>query len=299
MTAVDGGLAVAFPGQGVDAAAAQAVLRDHAGHPLVDQLAAHFGADEWSSLDFGDTRVSQPCTFLGGLLNAWERVPAGRADLVIGHSLGEITAATFAGAIDPAAALALVIRRGEVCHHAQTQRPGAMVAVMGVDPAGVEWARRLAVARTRLVLEVAAVNGPRQTVLSGDADAVAEATRIVAELQGIAQVLPIGGAFHSPLMLDALPAFEQAVAETEIVDPGVPLLSSVDGQLHLSGAGLASLFVRALLLPVRWLDATTAVVATGVEEAWDAGPGRTLHKLARRGGVLRFVDEPVGQEVST
>jgi [acyl-carrier-protein] S-malonyltransferase len=284
---------VAFPGQGVAQPAVRVTLRRHDRHPLVRRLAGIVG-DDWEQLDLLDTRNSQPCTFVAGLVAA-QAVDIDRVPITMGHSLGEITALAFAGVVSSEAGLELVRRRGEACQAVQSRHPGAMAAVMGLEPMVVEWLRRRAGARSGGVLDVAAVNGPRQIILSGHRQAVDEVVRLVGEHQGLAQVLPIGGAFHCGLMDDALAPFGDAVAQVTLSDPLVSVLSTVDCQVHLRGEDFRPLLVQALVLPVRWHEALCVVRERGIERGWDAGPGETLAKLGRRTKLVQFVDHPTAK----
>jgi [acyl-carrier-protein] S-malonyltransferase len=288
-------VALAFPGQGVSATAIRSALAHNEDDSLVRLLRERLNVDEWSSLDLLDTRASQPCTYVCSLIAA-RGAPREDVRLVVGHSLGEITATVYAGAITPGDGLNLVIRRAELCHDRQTHRAGAMVAVMGLDHLTLEWVRRLAAANGG-VLEFAALNSPRQAVLSGDVARVDDVVTLVQEHEGIAQVLPIGGAFHSGHMRDAVSDFREAVEGLELGELAVPVLSTIDCALHLEAQSLARNLVRGLVLPVRWLEALHAVKEFGIDEAWDCGPGSTLAKLGRHTGVLPF--RPIPQPAET
>jgi [acyl-carrier-protein] S-malonyltransferase len=277
---------IAFPGQGNKKDATVAALRRHGEHPLVREFLA--GAEP-ESLDLGDTSVSQPATYAAGIASAQEAFSVTGVPVVLGHSLGELTAAAFAGVLDPHDGFALAQRRGEICHAQQSVRAGAMIAVMGTDVTGAEWLRRQAVARSGGVIEIAGLNGKRQTVLSGDVAAVEACVEVAKEIGAIVEVLPIGGSFHSPLMHGAIPKWREAVEAVEFRAPTVPFVSSVDGQAHDDPMQIRELVIRALLLPVRWLDAMRTVRALGVEQLWDAGPGTTLARLAKRESIVKFV----------
>ena len=254
-------------------------------------LADHLGTTDWESVDFEDTRVSQPSVFAAGIA-ATTTLRDDVIDAAFGHSLGEITAMTFAGALADEAAFSLVCNRAEICHRTQSAHPGQMVAVMGLDESMVEWARRSAIATTKGTIEVAAVNGRRQIVLSGDHDSVAAVISIVGELEGLSTVLPIQGAFHSPLMAPAVAPFRSAVEQTPFCRPRVPIVSAIDGVVYTEPQELASVVWRALLLPVRWWAALALARELDITSVYDAGPGTTLEKLARRGAPIRFKPVP-------
>lgn len=283
----------AFPGQGNKIDQTVDALRTHSGHPVVAEFLSRFAPDGPEELDLTDTSVSQPATYAAGIASA-ESASADPAavPVVLGHSLGELTAAGYGGVVDVWDGFALAVRRGEICRERQLASPGRMIAVMGTDLAGIEWLRRQAVGRTGGVLEVAGYNGSRQTVLSGDVEAVGAAVKVAAELGVLAEVLPIGGSFHSPLMLDAVPPWREAVEAVEFREPATTFVSTVDAQVHGDPVEIRELLVRALLMPVRWLDATHTVRALGVPALWDAGPATTLGKLGRREGVVKFVGRP-------
>ncbi len=281
---------VAFPGQGNARETARAGLQRQESHPLVRAaMKLVGGASAVLDLNLNDTAVAQPMTYALGLA-AVSSAGARDAPLAVGHSLGELTAAAFLGAVDPEEGLHLAARRGQICAEQQRRRPGAMAAVMGTDASGVEMLRRLVVGRTGAVLEIAGLNGRRQTVVSGDMSAMAELEATSAELGLLVNRLPIGGAFHSPLMVEAIEEWSGLLQAAGFRDTTVPLVSTVDAAVHTSGEEMRELLRRALLLPVRWAEALRTVVALGVDQLWDAGPGTTLARLARREGVVSFVD---------
>lgn len=281
---------VAFPGQAINRRAVDVVLDEHRETPLVRALFGRLGVDRAAQVDFADTRVGQPCTYVAGLLAAWRRFgPEARVPVVLGHSLGEMTALAFAGAIDPLEGLDLLFELGLVGHEQHLLRASALVVVMGLDASEVDWVCRLSVARTQAVLEVSGFNGPAQTILCGDAKAVASAADIARRCGAVVRMLPIRGAFHSSLMVDLLPRWRAAVDRVGFRAPQVPVVSSVDGQCRTEADGLWQLLTRWLLLPVRWSDAVAAARAAGASALWDAGPGEILRDISRRGSALEFV----------
>lgn len=287
---------VAFPGQGNKTVDVIAALRRNSNHPIVADFLGRSGGVDPDALDLGDTAILQPATYAASLASAeWTLGRGAPVPIVLGHSLGELTAAAFAGLIDATDGLALAVQRGRICAAQQRSRPGAMVAVMGTDLTGVEWLRRQAVGRSGAILEIAGLNGSRQTVLSGDLSAVRTAVAIAAELDLLAEILPVRGSFHSPLMLDAVDEWRSAVDAVSFRPGHAPLISTVDARAHTDPAEVRELLVRALLLPVRWLDALRAVRDAGITDLWDAGPGRTLERLARREGLATFMrlDQPL------
>ena len=280
--------ALAFPGQGIPLVDLAQTLHLH-DDDLLDTLAEMIGTRDWDRIDLADTRIAQPAIFTASLLSARSRLSPDAVHVVLGHSLGEISALAFAGVLAEEVALQLVHLRGELCA-GSASRSGKMVAIMNLEQDALEWVRRSAIAATGGVLEVAAVNGRSQVVLSGDPDTVDAAISACGDLGGIGAVLPIGGGFHSPLMYPVVAGLRDALAGVKFSPPRVPVLSTVDCRLRSANiAEERELLARSLVLPVRWHDAVKVVQALGVDRAVDAGPGQTLQKLGRRGGGLRFV----------
>lgn len=285
---------VVFAGQGVAPAAVRDTLAAHRDHWLVSALMEGLGGlsvESLESLDLADTRVSQPATYVAGLVGAEVRLGRGApVPVVLGHSLGEITALAYAGVLDPREGLELTFSRGRSCHAAQQRRPGAMVAITGLDLDEVELLRRQVVAEHRGVLEIAATNHGLQVVLSGDAAAVSALVDRVRGTTGRAAVLPIGGAFHSPLMVAAAEEWRGALTSLALSPGLIPTMSGIDARLHEDPEDFRELLARALVLPVRWADTLREVVRLGVRALWEAGPGRGLSALGRRGGIVSFVE---------
>jgi [acyl-carrier-protein] S-malonyltransferase len=278
-------LAVGFPGQGGDWRAAVEVLAAEAEHPLVAQLAERLGSDRWAELDGLDTRNAQPVVYVSGLVGPAAGFGDG-VDAVIGHSLGEITAAAWAGAIEPTAGLDLVVARAALGHEQHAGRPGAMAVVMRWTVAQVEWLRRDVLAHAPGVLDVAVVNSPEQVVLSGDQALVDQAVEAAVADGAVARFLPIGGAYHSPLMVPMLDAFRARVSRAVTAAPRLPLVSSTSARVVDGVEDLVEVLVRSLVLPVRRPEAAAALADLGVTQVIDGGPGDTLVRLGR------FLDRP-------
>ncbi len=281
--------AIGFPGQGGDWKAALRTLEAHPDDGLVGRLADALGTADWASLDQLDTRHSQPVVFVAGLVACRSAgVDADALTAVVGHSLGEITACCFAGAIEPHAGLDLVRTRAELGHAADADRPGAMVAVMRLPWAEVDWGRRAALATGPGVLEPAVANSDTQFVLSGDADVV---DRIVPALEaagGVTRRLPIGGAYHSPLLAGAVDRFAEAVARAVRSDPVVPVVASTTATPMRRAEDLAPTLSRSLVLAVDWPGTVDTLAGLGVRTALDAGPGEALVRLSRFAPAVPF-----------
>ncbi|MFI1918359.1 ACP S-malonyltransferase [Nocardia sp. NPDC020380] len=280
-------IGIVFPGQGTKHDLVEEALLRYRTHSLVQQLFATFGALEVDDLDLYDTAVSQPVTYALGIAAVETRFGSGvRLPVSFGHSLGELTAAACAGIIDVSSGFELALKRGRLCRDRNVHTPGAMVAVVATSLDEIEWLRRRALAETPGILEVAGINSRRQAVLSGDAPVVAKAVELAEEDCLRTELLPIGGAFHSPRMSAVLPAWRRAVAAVKFRPGHSPFLSTIDARRHTDPEEIRELLIRALLMPVRWSETMETARSAGITGLLDAGPGQTLLKLARRDPIM-------------
>jgi malonyl CoA-acyl carrier protein transacylase len=198
------------------------------------------------------------------------------ADVMAGHSLGEITALVHARALDAEDGLRLVAARGRFMQEAAEETgDGGMTAVRARED------NREAIAEVAAANDVAIANdnAPDQLVLSGAVDAL---DRVEAELKerGVrGKRLPVAGAFHSPLMQPAVEPFRAVVTEIEFGDPRVPVMSCVTAAPF---EDIPDQLVRALTEPVRWLDVVRALHERGVTEFVETGPGGVLTNLVKK-----------------
>lgn len=283
-------IVVTFPGQVFDAGVLASVLGPMADEPLVRRLADLLGTDQWATLDATDASIAGPCTLVAGLLTARRLVDRSRVGAAAGHSFGEITAVAFAGGMSDDDALGIVRKRGEVCREANRERPGQMIAVMGIEQNEVEWIRRVALATAGGILEFGGVNDRQQFVLTGDRHTVEAATELLAAAEALVVPLPIPGAFHSPIMQPGVAAFRERIDASPVAPLEFPVYSTIDLARHDHGADFRPLIAQALVMPVRWREVLHALRAAGFTTAVDAGPGETLHKLGRRSKLLRYLD---------
>ena len=273
--------ALAFPGQGGDWPAAMATLAARSADPLVVALADRLSTDRWNQLDPLDTRHAQPAVFVAGLVGAAAASARAHTCVALGHSLGEITAATWAGAMTPADGLDLVVARAALGHRAHRDRPSSMAVLMRWTHQDVEWLRRRILGRRDGILEIAVQNSPAQYVLTGDAELVAAAVALANDEGAVARLLPIDGAYHCQILVPELERYGAAVDAALTADPEVPVACSTDAGPWTTRVDLARVITRSLVLPVRWPDAIRAAVAAGAAQLVDAGPGSTLARLAR------------------
>ncbi len=205
-----------------------------------------------------------------------------RPDFVAGHSLGEYSALVAAGSLGFADALPLVRRRGQYMQEAVPAGLGAMAAVLGLEPSGVEAACREA-SRGEEVVEAANFNGPGQVVIAGHASAVARGSEI-AKAKGAKRViaLPVSAPFHCRLMQPAAARLAKDLEATSFRDLTTPLVTNVDARPVQSGAEARAALVRQVASPVRWEESVERLLSEGVDSFLEVGPGNVLTGLVRK-----------------
>ncbi|WP_426752691.1 type I polyketide synthase [Myxococcus sp. Y35] len=250
----------------------EAILKPHLERPLTEVLF------EDTTGVLNETRYTQPALValelaLANLLHAW----GVRAAAVLGHSVGEYAAAMYAGVLSPEAGLPLVAERARLMQ-ALPER-GAMLAVFA------EHARVAPFIAAHPRVSVAAINGPRNTVISGDArsiDAIAQALGA----EGIeSRRLNVSHAFHSPLMQPMAAEFERAVARVSLQKPKVPLISNLDGREVGDAITHAGYWSQHVLQPVRFAEGVQALLQRGVRVFLELGPKPSLSGFAREVAV--------------
>jgi [acyl-carrier-protein] S-malonyltransferase len=200
---------------------------------------------------------------------------------VAGHSLGEFTALVAADVIDFDSALVLVRERGRLMKENGTERPGGMLAVLGLDRDVVEGV--VADAAVMGVITVANANSPGQLVLSGESAALDRAAEL-ARARGATRVvrLPISIASHSPLMARAAAQFGEIVARLPLRQPRIPVVANITGQILTSADDIRKELADHILKPVQWTSSVVEMVARGSAEFLEIGPGQVLSGLIRR-----------------
>ncbi|WP_177154607.1 type I polyketide synthase [Actinosynnema pretiosum] len=281
----EGGVAFAFSGQGGDVVGATAELLRHdpvfaAAFADCDRLLPGARLRAAVEADAAELRTSarlaQPLllSFQHALTALW-RACGVEPTAVLGHSLGEYGAAVTAGVLDLGDALELVAERGALMD--ERGLPGVMSAVRAEADRVAE-----AVARARGQVEIAAVNGPRDVVVAGDADAVAEVVRLLGEDAGAVPV-PTTNPFHCAAVEPVLAPFGAALARRSFRAATLPILSAVDARHDglLDGPGYWRDQVR---LPVRFHDAVTRLLRTPPGAVLEIGPGAALTSASTRAG---------------
>jgi [acyl-carrier-protein] S-malonyltransferase len=219
------------------------------------------------------TAYAQPATYCASLAG-WSLLAPDRVDVLVGQSLGELTALAAAGAVDEACGLRLVALRGRLMERAaeEASGEGGMLALSVSREAGAALARGFG-------LSVANDNAPNQVVLSGERDWL-EVLAEEARATGVrTKLLPIPGAFHSSAMASAREEFRQALGRVPVREPRIPVFSCMSAApMDDPGRRLT----QALTNPVRWRETLVALRARGVKSFIEVGPGRVLAGLVRR-----------------
>jgi [acyl-carrier-protein] S-malonyltransferase len=264
--------ALLFPGQGSQTPE----MRETVERQRPDLLALaleEVGPDLFERAADG-TRWAQPAIYCAALAGARELDVD--ADVMAGHSLGEITALVAAGAVGAEDGLRLVAARGRLMQEAAEETgDGGMTAVRAREDNRDEIAQVAAEAG----VQIANDNAPDQLVLSGAVGALDEAEAQLQERGVRAKRLPVAGAFHSPLMEPAVEPFRGAVESVEIGEPRVPVYSCVTAEPF---DDIRRRLVEAITNPVRWLEVLRALDARGVTDFVETGPGRVLTNLVKK-----------------
>jgi [acyl-carrier-protein] S-malonyltransferase len=256
----DGGIerAVVFPGQGTVGEGIAGAARD-------------------AALDYiGDEAVPYQLSVFAGSVDLLYRLRGVgiEADLVAGHSLGEYAAAHAAGSVGLADGVRLVAERDRLMSEAARQNPGGMVALIGADPDDVAGAAE----ETGGIVVAANFNTPRQTVVSGQVDALEE---VAERVRGRKVRLDVSGAFHSPLMAEAAREMAELLGEVDLEEPEIPMIGATDGALLTTAEKVREALRNQMLSPVRWVAVVERLLDLGVREIFEAGEDGTLTRMLR------------------
>lgn len=223
------------------------------------------------------TDVTQPAVFLHSVILA--KVLGIEPDGVAGHSLGEFSALVAADVLSFEEGLSLVAKRAAAMQKACVAQPGAMAAIIGLEDSTIE---QICQAEQDVVV-AANYNCPGQLVISGANAAVDEACeKLKAAGARRALRLPVGGAFHSPLMEPARQELEAAIAEAAFTTPSCPVYQNVDAKPYTDAESIKQNLIAQLTAPVRWTQIVENMVADGFTTFTEVGPGNVLQGLVTK-----------------
>ncbi len=243
---------------------------------------------EGTADELKQTRVTQPAVFLHSVIRAICLGDEFKPDMVGGHSLGEFSALVAAGALDFADGLRLVHARALAMQKACEAAPSTMAAVIALPDATIEQICAEVSAEGNGVVVPANYNCPGQLVISGNVEAVnAACEKLKAAGAKRALVLPVGGAFHSPLMQPAKDELQQAIEQTQFHTPRCPIYQNVDAQAHTDAAEIKQNLIAQLTASVKWTQEVQNMIAAGATEFVECGPGKALQ------GMIAKIDRSV------
>ena len=228
--------------------------------------------------DLKQTKVTQPAVFLHSVV-AQRLMTVETPNMVAGHSLGEFSALVACGALRFEDALLLVSARAQAMQAACEANPGTMAAVLGLPDEQVD---EICKAQSGVVV-AANFNCPGQVVISGEIEAV-EAACVALKEAGARRALrlPVGGAFHSPLMAPAAEELKAAILKTEFRKPFCPIYQNVSAKAEKEPEIIRENLLKQLTAPVRWTQSVQNMIADGASEFYEFGPGDVLKGRIRK-----------------
>jgi [acyl-carrier-protein] S-malonyltransferase len=233
------------------------------------------GSDE----DLKQTKVTQPAIFLHSVILAKTMEDAFKPDMVAGHSLGEFSALVAAGALSFEDGLKLVLARAMAMQKACEKEPSTMAAILNLDDEVVE---KICSEIDGIVVP-ANYNCPGQLVISGSVDAVQTACEKLTEAGARrALILPVGGAFHSPLMEPAREELAEAINTTAINSPICPIYQNVNAQAVTNPEEIKQNLIAQLTAPVKWTQTMNNMIKNGATSVIEVGPGKVLQGLFKK-----------------
>lgn len=228
------------------------------------------------------TKITQPAIFIHSVA-AYFSLPDSQPDMVAGHSLGEFSALVANGTLRFEDALRLVSIRATAMQRACEQQPSSMAAVLALADEKVEEICREIQSATGEIVVPANYNCPGQLVISGSVDGVAKACEKMKEAGAKrALVLPVGGAFHSPLMASAREELSAAIAQTEFHTPRCPVYQNVVAAAVADPVEIKKNLIDQLTGAVKWTQSVLAMVNDGAGRFTECGPGKVLQGLVQK-----------------
>lgn len=235
---------------------------------------------EGTAEELKQTRVTQPAVFLHSVITAICMGDEFQPNMVGGHSLGEFSALVAAGALNFEDGLRLVFARAQAMQKACEVTPGTMAAIIALPDETIEATCAEVSAEGNGVVVPANYNCPGQLVISGNVDAVnAACEKLKAAGAKRALVLPVGGAFHSPLMQPAAEELQKAIEEVDFLTPRCPIYQNVDAQAHTDAAEIKKNLMAQLTASVKWTQEVNNMIEAGATEFTECGPGKALQGM--------------------
>ena len=243
---------------------------------------------EGSDEDLRQTRVTQPAIFLHSIVHC-QLSTILRPDMVAGHSLGEFSALVVAGAIGWEDGLRLVSQRAQAMQEACEMYPGAMAAVLGLPDDNVTEICQQVSSNSQspiansLIAVAANYNCPGQVVISGSLSGIEQACKTLKEAGAKRALrLPVGGAFHSPLMQPAAEHLRDAILSTTFRTPTCPIYQNVSAKAETNPQVIQQQVLQQPTSPVRWTQSVQQMIADGATHFYEFGPGDVLKGLIRK-----------------
>ena len=277
--------AYVFPGQGAQFPGMGKELYENNAQAkaLFDKANEILGFDitkimfEGTADELKQTKVTQPAVFLHSVILA--KVMGIEPASVAGHSLGEFSALVAAEVLSFEDGLRLVAKRAMAMQKCCESQPGGMAAILNLDDSVVEQV----CSEIDGVVVAANYNCPGQLVISGDDSSVDLACSKLKEAGARRALrLPVGGAFHSPLMEAARAELEEAIAQVEFKTPICPIYQNVDAKAQNDPEIIKANLIAQLTAPVRWTQIVKGMVADGMEQFVELGPGSVLQGLIKK-----------------
>lgn len=269
-----------FPGMGKELyeTSSKAKERFHQANEILgfDITKIMFGED---AAALKETKVTQPAIFLHATIQSESMGVTFKPEMVAGHSLGEFSALVAAGVLSFEEGLSLVSERALAMQEACNQSPGTMAAILGLEDEKVEAICK----EIEGIVIPANYNCPGQLVISGAVEAVENACEAFKEAGARrALLLPVGGAFHSPLMEPAKERLAKAIEQTTFKNPRCSVYQNVTARGTLDPEELRKQLVAQLTAPVKWTQSIQQMIADGATHFTEVGPGNVLQGLIKK-----------------
>lgn len=269
-----------FPGMGLDLYEQSSVAKS-----LFEEANSILGFDitkimfEGSAEDLKQTNVTQPAIFLHSVILAKSMGEQFKPVMVAGHSLGEFSALVANNTLGFEQGLKLVAQRADAMQKACVSTEGTMAAVLGLEDEIVE----SVCAEIEGIVVAANYNCPGQLVISGAIEPIHAACELLKEKGARrALVLPVGGAFHSPLMEPAREQLATAIEQTTFNTPSCPIYQNVCAKAVQNTSEIKTNLIAQLTSPVRWTQSVEQMITDGAQHFIEVGPGKVLQGLMRK-----------------